>query len=110
MAYTTFHEFNQTGMSGLLLFAQHTWSGFIPLLLFVFFSIIMLATYFSQRRLTGKSDFVGSLAAASYATTVLAFVLSLIDGLINLYTLSFCIIISILATFFLLTSKESSAF
>ena len=110
MAYQTFVEFNQTGLVGIFAFAQHTWSGFIPLLLFVFFSIIMFSTYFYQRRLTGRSDFIGSLATSSYATTVLAIVFSLVDGLVNIYTISFCIILSVVSTLFLLTGKESSGF
>ena len=48
MTYQTLTEFNATGMDGMLVYVATVVPIFIPLVLFSFFTIITLATYFSQ--------------------------------------------------------------
>lgn len=106
MAYQTFQEYNQTGLDGLFTYAASTVPSFIPLLLFALFSITLLATYFSQKRLTGRGDFISSFATSGYLTVIVAFFMSLVEGLINRATLIMTVAVAIIATILLLTSRD----
>ena len=106
MAYQTFQEFNRTGIAGLFLYPASVVSLFIPLILFALFTITLLATYFSQRRLTGRGSFTASFAIAGYLTAVTSIVMSLIPGLINNYTMVVCVAVAVVATLILLISKN----
>ncbi len=106
MAYITFEEFNNTGVEGLFLYPASVWSGFIPMVLFGLFVIVMMSTMFSQRRLSGKGDFKASFAVSGYFVTVIAFLMTLVDGLINSYTLGICVAIAIVGTILLMTSEN----
>ena len=79
---------------------------FIPLFLFSLFVIVLLTTYFSQRRLTTRGDFFASFAVAGWFITIIAFVMSLTEGLINLPTIITCIIVAIVGTIMLLISMK----
>jgi len=105
MAYQTLTEFNATGMDGMLVYVSTVVPIFIPLVLFSFFTIITLATYFSQRRLTGRGNFFSSLSVAGFSTTILAFIMTLIPDLINTLTLVVTVSITIVAVIILLLTK-----
>lgn len=105
-AYQTFQEYNQTDLAGLFTYAAKIVPLFTPLLLAAIFLIALLASFFSNKRITGKSDFMSSFAAASFFTTVVAFIMSLVDGLINVQTLVITVVVSIIATILLLINKD----
>ncbi len=105
-AYITFTEFNKTGLAGLLTYPAHVWAGFTPLLLFALFSIVLMSTFFSQKRLSGRGDFFSSFAAAGYFTAIIAFVMTLVEGMINITTLVTCVSVALVGTILLLTSKN----
>jgi hypothetical protein len=105
-AYQTFQEFNQTDLAGLFLYPANTWGGFIPLVLSGLFIIVMLSTFFSQRRLTGKGDFFASFAVAGFFTAIIAYLMTLIDGLISTFTLTITIVVAILGVILLFVSRE----
>jgi len=105
-AYQTFTEFNRTDVAGLFLYPASVVNIFIPMVLFTLYIIVLLATYFSSKRLTGRGDFFASLAVAGYFTTIIAFVMSLVSGLVNITTLVVCIIAAIVGTTLLLISKR----
>jgi len=106
MAYETFTEFNSTGLAGLFLYPANVWGGFIPLILFALFAITFMSTFFSQKRLIGKGDFIASFAVASYFVAIVAFVMSLTDGLINITTVVVCVVLTIIGTILLFTGKD----
>ena len=106
-AYETFAEFNQTDLAGLFLYPAHIWEGFIPLVLFGLFSIVTLSTFFSQQRLSGKGDFFVSFAVAGFFTSIVAFSMKLVEGLINTYTLITTFIIAIIGVVLLFVSKSN---
>lgn len=104
--YQTFTEFNNTGLDGLFLYPAEVVPAFIPLVLFACFSIALLATYFSQKGLTGRGDFVSSFAVAGYFIAIISIVMTLTPNLINVGTLVICVSISILGTILLLISRD----
>jgi hypothetical protein len=106
MTYTTIDETNITGISGLFLYAADVLPSFMPMVFFAIFMIAMLGTFFAQKRLEGRSDFLSSFAAASWFTTIVAFILSLVPDLVNFFTLSVLIVLSIISGVLLLTSGE----
>ena len=106
MAYPTFTAFNNTGMDGLFLYPASVVPLFIPLVLFALFSITLMATFFSQKRLTGRGDFLASFSVASFFVAIVAFVMTLVDGLISLPTLVICAAIAIIGVVLLLTGKD----
>lgn len=109
MTFQTIDEFNVTGIEGLFLYAAEVVPIFIPLLLLAIFMITMLGTFFSQKRLTGSSDFLSSMTVASWITTIAAFILSLNEGLINITTISVAVAITAITTILLLVSDDKFA-
>ena len=103
--YQTFQEFNNTNLTGLFLYPAEVVPIFIPMVLFVLFSIVLLGSYFAQKRLSGRGNFAASFAAAAYLITIIGFFMSLVPGLINTLTLVVCIIASVLGTLMLLWKK-----
>jgi len=109
MSYQTFTEFNKTGIAAIFQYptqlelVEHI---FMPLLLFTVFIIALLASYFSQTRLRGRGDFWASFAAAGYFVVILAFVMSLMEGLINSTTLIITISVAVVGTILLLLSRD----
>ncbi|GAG75545.1 unnamed protein product, partial [marine sediment metagenome] len=55
---------------------------FIPFLLISLFMIILLGSFFSQRRLSGRAHFAGSFAVAGYVTFIAAISLTLMENVI----------------------------
>ena len=106
MTYTTIQDFNITGIEGLLLYATDVVPVFIPLALLSLFLIVMFGTFFSQKRITGSSDFLSSFAVAGWFTTIIAFTLSMTVGLINLLTLTICLVVSIIGAILLIISGD----
>jgi len=104
-AWETFTEFNQTGMVALITYPASIWSGFIPLILFSFFMIALLGSHFASKRLRGRSNFWGSFTVAGYLTTVVSIVMSLIPGLVDLFTLSVVLTVTVIGTIFLFVTK-----
>lgn len=105
-AYQTFTEFNQTGMSAFFTYPASIVPLFIPLTLFSIFWITLLATYFSQRRLTTRGDFFASFAVAGWFVCILAFIMSLTEGLINGTTIMICLVVAVIGTILLLISQK----
>ena len=66
MAYETFQEFNVTGIEGLFTYPAQIVPIFTPLVLFMVFSIVLMGTYFSQRRVGKGGDFFASFAVAGF--------------------------------------------
>jgi len=100
--YQTFEEYNSTGAAGLLTYPAVAFSFFTPMFLFAIYVILLMTTYFAARRLNGRGDFVASMAASGFITTVIAIIMSLIPGLINSTTLLTTFAIGILGVVLLL--------
>ena len=105
-AWQTFGEFNQTGLAGLFTYPANTWTGFIPFILFALFSITLFSTFFGQKRATGRGDFFSSFAAASFFTVMVAFIMTLTEGLINIETLVITIGVAVLSVIILFASRD----
>lgn len=56
---------------------------FIPGILFASFMIIVMSSFFLQKRDTGTGDLPASFLVAGFSTTVAALLMTLIPGLIN---------------------------
>lgn len=106
MAYTTFAEWNKTGLDQMFVYAADVVPIFIPFFLFSFFMIITLASYFSSKRLSNDGDLAASFAVAGFSTVVLALVMSLIPGLIANYLVVITIVVAVLGILFLFLSKR----
>ena len=104
--WQTFTEFNQTGLTGIFTYPADTWSAFIPLVLFGLFVIVLLSTFFTQKRLTGRDDFFASLAVAGFFTAVIAIIMGLVDGLVDNYTLTITIMVAIVAVILLFFTRD----
>ncbi len=102
MAYTTFQEFNKSGLDGMFLYSAEIVPIFIPFLLFTIYFIIAFGSYYSQLRLTGRGNFFSSLAVAGWMTAILTFVLSITPGLISEATMIIVFGVAIITTALLL--------
>ena len=106
MAFQTFQEFNQTDLTGLFVYPASVWSGFIPLVLFSLYIIVLMSTFFTQKRLTGREDFFASMAVAGFFTAIVAIIMGLIDNLIDPLTLTTTVIIAIIGVILLFFTKD----
>ena len=96
-----------SGMHKVWVYASTTVDIFTPMVLFVFFMIVLLASYFSQKRSEGRGDFITSFAAAGFSTFLVALAMTLVAGIINLSTLVVCFVVAIISALALLISKSS---
>ena len=104
--YTTFQEFNQTGLAGLLTYPAAVVPAFIPMLLFAIFSITFMGTFFGQARISGRSgDFFSSFAVAGFFIAIMSILMTLVQGLISIPTVTICIGISVISALLLLVTK-----
>lgn len=106
-AYQTLAEANQTGISGLFVYVADIVPIFIPMMLFVIGTVILLASYFSQKRLTGYGNFWGSFAVSTWIVAVLTIILSIISNLVNFLTLSVTIVLAIVGVLMIIFNKDS---
>jgi uncharacterized membrane protein YiaA len=110
MAYETYQDYltahNSTGLEGMFQYAASTVNLFIPLLLFAVFIIALLGTYFSSKRMNGRGDFWSSMVAASFMTSVLSVLLSLVPALINPGVIVICISIFVVSVTILFVTRE----
>ena len=106
MTWQTFQQFNQTDLTGLFVYPASVWSGFIPLVLFALYVIVLMATFFAGKRLTGREDFFASVAVAGFFTAVIAIIMGLIDGLIDNFTLTTTVVIAIIGVILLFFTKD----
>ena len=100
-----FEELNSRNMSeGIHVLFQYVSSVepiFFSLVLFAIFIITCLGSFFTQKSLTGRGNFLASSAVAGYITTIAAYILSLIPGVVNTFTVVICLVISIVFTLLL---------
>ena len=107
MAFETISSRNTSaGIHTLFLYVADIVPIFIPLVLFAIFMITMLATYFSQRRITGRGDFPASFVTGGFLTVIIALVLSMVENLVNTITLSTTIVVVVVGVIWLFISKR----
>lgn len=106
MAYQTITEYNATEITDVFVYTATVVPILIPLVLFAFFIIMLLGSFFAQKRLSGTSDFFASFAVAGYSTFVVSIVLSLADNLISTYIVVITLIVAVVGTVMLLLTRE----
>ena len=108
LSYLTLKEFNKTKLDNLFLYATLIVPSFIAMTLFSLWIILIFGSYFSSKRLTGKGDFAGLLAASSFIVTIVAFGFNLVGGLVNLEIMVICFSITIVSLIFLMFSRREN--
>ena len=108
MTYQTFTEYNQTDLAGLLTYPASVVPQFIPLVLMAVFLITMMGSFFSQKRLTGRGDFLVSFSIAGFFTAVISFLMTLVEGLINLQTIVIISAIALIGIILLMINNNRS--
>ena len=110
MAYQTLDNFSasssEEGLGMLLVYVANIVPLFIPLVLFALFVITGVGTFMFQEKSKGSGDLPSSFAAASVLVALTSFLMTLIDGLINLTTIIVCFVVAVIAVIFLFISKE----
>ena len=81
---------------------------FFPLVLFCLFIIYTISSYLIQKEQTGRSNFFSSLVVAGYLTTITAFVMNLIPGLLNPLYPAITLIVSMIMTLVFFLSKRKN--
>jgi UDP-N-acetylmuramyl pentapeptide phosphotransferase/UDP-N-acetylglucosamine-1-phosphate transferase len=107
LAWQTLQQYNQTDLAGLFTYPAKVYSGFIPLVLFGLFSIVLLSTYYAEKRLTSRGDFFSSFAVAGFFIAVVANVMNLVEGLINGLTVMICVVVSIVGVILLFLTRDN---
>jgi hypothetical protein len=109
MTYKTLEEFNVTNADDLFSYMNVVWPGFTPILLFSFWIIIVLGSYFASK-VAGKEKIQVSIAVASFLTFLLSMILTLKEGAINISTLVITFTVMIISVAWLLLSKDSNVY
>ena len=102
--YTEFNGTNGT-ITDMFTYSAGVVPIFVPFVLFGFFIIALLSSYVSSMYRTGKGNFPGSFAVASWLTMILSIVFSLIPNFIRTGTVVVCVGLAILGTIILYVSK-----
>ena len=107
MAYESISGRNMSrGVVAILEYVSDIEPLFVPLTVFVIFLSLSLGSYWLEKGLRGKGNFLGSLAAGGFSTTVIVFVMSLIPGFVNNFVVIVCLIISVVFVLLFLLSKD----
>ena len=106
MTYETISEFNQTGIEGIFNYVAEVVPIFFPMVLFAIFVIIMMGTYFSQKRLGGRSNFISSFAVAGIITSIVSFVMSIVGGLVDSFVVVICFVVAIIGVILLIFTEK----
>lgn len=105
--YKTLDDTNLSeGLHTLFTYAEDTVPGFMGLLLFGIFLILLLGSYYSSRRLVGKGDFPASFAASSFTTFVIAIVMSLIPNLVQQEIVIITLVVATIGMIWLYLSRR----
>ncbi len=80
---------------------------FIPMILFALFMIVFISGITLQRRNQGTQDTPMWAAISMYTTSTAALIMTLADGLINLFTLVTTLTIAIAVSIWFFMSKDS---
>ena len=118
MTYPTIAEFDLSkGLHVLFIYANEISGGiFVPMMLFSFYMIVLLGTYFAQKNTTGKGDIPVSMAVAGFLITLVAGLLRLAgkgtEGapLVSLPTLTICIVAFIIGVALLFLTKSEEGY
>jgi len=110
MIIQTFQTFNEyTGGNGSLsdffTYPASVWAGWVPLLLFALYMIVLFASYHSSKRF-GEGSFAISTAVAGFVTMVASFIMLLIPNMTNVYTVVVCVVVALGGVMFLLSQKN----
>jgi hypothetical protein len=107
MTYQTLDNINTTaGVHTIFQYAVQEVPILTPLILFAFFTIACIGSYYSSIRLTSKGDFPASFAAAGFITSIVAVMFTLIPGMINIQTLVITFAVGILGVVWLFFSRK----
>ncbi len=93
------------GMHVLFQYVSSVEPIFFPLVLFAIFIVACLGSFFTQKNLTGRGNFLASLSVAGFITTITAYILSLIPGIVNTFTVVVCLVFSIVFTLLFFLKK-----
>lgn len=83
MTYPTIDQVNITGLDGFFTYSAQTVPIFPALILFAFFFITTMATFFAMRRDLGQADAAQAAMVGSFLTMVIAVVMTLIGKIAN---------------------------
>ena len=105
----TLDQYNSSKGLHILLQAADDASGgfFINGMLTALFLIVMMGTYFAQKRLTNKGDFPASFAVAGIFTAIVAVVMTLIPDMISTWTVVATIVIAVIGFIFVSITREN---
>lgn len=95
------------GAQVLLVYANDITGGLMtPLILFAFFIIIMMGSYFATKRQIGTGNLPASFTVAGFTTFGLSILMSLIPNLINPLVYVICLAISVIGLIWLMFSRD----
>lgn len=104
--YLTLEEANVTSLDGTLVYVANAVPIFIPALIVFLWVTVGLLIYLGSRKLSGQADIFAAFSASGFLTVVLATIMTLAAGLINLWTLSVSFGIFIISLLFLLPKRS----
>jgi hypothetical protein len=94
------------GFQVIFLYVNDVTGGlFVNLLLFCLFCIVLLGSYFAQKRQTGTGDFPASFATAGFFIAGLSFLMLLIPNFINIFTAVISFAVAVIGAFWLYQSR-----
>ena len=107
MAYALPNFTNNTGMEEVLQYGSQQVPILAPAILLLVYIVILVSGYFSQERKTGTGNFLMWASISGLITTTGAFMLFLYDHLVNIQTITICVVVTIISVFaWLINQRE----
>jgi len=95
-----------SGLDQIFVYIAGELPSFIPLVLASIFILIFISGYKAQERKEGRGSFVTWFSISSWIVSIIAVLMTLIQGLITIPTVSICLAISFLSMIFLYIGRE----
>ena len=96
---------NTTDLTRILVYANDITDGFMgPMILFAFFMVALMGSYYAQIRFSSRGKIESSFTAAGFVTTGLAVIMSTVIGLLSLQWVLYSLVITILGVLWIYLS------
>lgn len=106
MTYTQLENIGEINLQTILNFPNLDTPLFYPMILFAIFLIFSLGTFFRELKREGRANLLSSLAIGGFVTTVIAFILTILDVIQREIMVVVLVISLIFEVIFLLTSRN----
>ena len=106
MTYTQLENIGTIDIQSVMNFPNLDTPLYYPMMLFVIFMIFSLGTFFRELKREGRANLLSSFAVGGYVTTIIAFLLSVLEVLQREMVVAVLVISLVFKVIYLLTNRN----